>query len=130
MHKKIMYICIHNNHKYMKKQQQLYKGSLNTIIMKLLEQNGKMYGYEITQKVKEITQGEMNITEGALYPALHKMEADGFLDVEMDRVDGRIRKYYKLTETGVKETVSRMEELENFVRNMQNIVNPNLKLDY
>ena len=114
----------------MKKQQQLYKGSLNTIIMKLLEQNGKMYGYEITQKVKEITQGEMNITEGALYPALHKMEADGFLDVEMDRVDGRIRKYYKLTENGVKETASRMEELENFIRNMQNIVTgPNLKLE-
>lgn len=114
----------------MKKQQQLYKGSLNTIIMKLLEQHTKMYGYEITQKVKEITQGELNITEGALYPALHKMEADGFLDVEMDRVDGRIRKYYKLTESGAKETVTRMEELQNFVRNMQNIVNPDLKLDY
>lgn len=114
----------------MKKQQQLYKGSLNTIIMKLLEQNGKMYGYEITQKVKEITQGEMNITEGALYPALHKLEAEGFLDVEMDKVDGRVRKYYKLTESGVTETVSRMEELENFIRNMQNIVtSPNLKLE-
>jgi DNA-binding PadR family transcriptional regulator len=34
-----------------------------------LEENGKMYGYEITQKVKAITQGELNITEGALYPA-------------------------------------------------------------
>lgn len=113
----------------MKKQQQLYKGSLNTIIMKLLEQNGKMYGYEITQKVKEITAGEMNITEGALYPALHKLEAEGYLDAEMDKVDGRIRKYYKLTESGVKETVSRMEELENFIRNMQNIVTgPNLKV--
>ena len=39
-------------------------------------------------------------------------------------------KYYKLTENGVKETASRMEELENFIRNMQNIVNPNLKLGY
>jgi len=107
----------------MKKQQQLYKGSLNTIIMKLLEQNGKMYGYEITQKVKEITQGEMNLTEGALYPALHKMEADGFLDVEMERVDGRLRKYYKLTESGIKETDSKMDELESFIRNMQQIVN-------
>lgn len=114
----------------MKKNQQLYKGSLNTIIMKLLEQNGKMYGYEITQKVKEITAGELNITEGALYPALHKMEAEGFLDVEMDRVDGRIRKYYKLTENGVKETTNRMQELEDFIRNMQNIVTQNqLKLD-
>ena len=69
----------------------------------------------------------MNITEGALYPALHKMEAEGFLDVELDRVDGRIRKYYKLTANGLKETGSRMEELENFIRNMQTIVNPNLK---
>jgi len=111
----------------MKKTNQLYKGSLNTIIMKLLEQNGKMYGYEITQKVKEMTAGEMQITEGALYPALHKMEAEGFLDVEMKHVEGRIRKYYKLTENGVKETASRMEELENFIRNMQNIVNPNFK---
>ena len=59
------------------KNSQLYKGSLNTIIMKLLEENGKMYGYEITQKVKAITQGELNITEGALYPALHKLEAEG-----------------------------------------------------
>lgn len=107
----------------MGKQQQLYKGSLSAIIMKLLEQNGRMYGYEITQKVKEITVGEMNLTEGALYPALHKMEADGFLDVEMERVDGRMRKYYKLTESGVKETDSKMEELESFIRNMQQIVN-------
>src|SRR5690606_20484004 len=102
LYRLLIYICIPDNvsdiiSKGLKKQQQLYKGSLNTIIMKLLEQNGKMYGYEITQKVKEITDGEMNITEGALYPALHKMEAEGFLDVEMDRVDGRIRKYYKLT---------------------------------
>ena len=38
------------------KNSQLYKGSLNTIIMKLLEENGKMYGYEITQKIKGIIQ--------------------------------------------------------------------------
>lgn len=106
----------------MKKPQQLYKGSLNAIIMKLLEQNGRMYGYEITQKVKEITAGEMSLTEGALYPALHKMEAEGFLEVEMERVDGRVRKYYRLTESGVKETDHKMEELENFIRNMQSIV--------
>ena len=60
----------------------LYKGSLVTIILKLLQDNDKMYGYEITQKVKELTKGELNITEGALYPALHKLEAEGFLLVE------------------------------------------------
>lgn len=106
------------------KNSQLYKGSLNTIIMKLLEENGRMYGYEITQKVKLITRGELNITEGALYPALHKLEADGLLDVEVERVDNRLRKYYKLTEQGEKETVNRLEELQEFIRNMQSLVNP------
>lgn len=106
------------------KNSQLYKGSLNTIIMKLLEENGRMYGYEITQKVKLITKGELNITEGALYPALHKLEAEGLLDVEVEKVDNRLRKYYKLTETGMKETVSRLNELEDFIKNMQSLVNP------
>lgn len=105
------------------KNSPLYKGSLTTIIMKLLEENGKMYGYEITQKVKKITKGELNITEGALYPALHKLEAEGLLDVEVAKVDNRMRKYYKLTESGKKETVNRLEELEEFIRNMQTLVN-------
>ncbi|MHA7059272.1 PadR family transcriptional regulator [Aquimarina sp. M1] len=102
----------------------LYKGSLNTIILKLLEESEKMYGYEITQKVKEITKGELNITEGALYPALHKLEAEGLLDVEMQKVDNRLRKYYKLTEKGTKETTNRLTELEEYIRTMQTIINP------
>ena len=106
--------------------QKLFKGSLQTIILKLLEEKDKMYGYEITQKVKEITKGELNITEGALYPALHKLEAEGLLDAEVAKVDNRLRKYYKLTETGTKETVNRLAELEEFIKTMQNIVNPKL----
>lgn len=108
------------------KNSQLYKGSLTTIVMKLLEENGRMYGYEITQKVKVITNGELKITEGALYPALHKLEAEGILEVEVENVDNRVRKYYKLTEKGTKETINRLSELEEFIRNMQTIVNPKL----
>lgn len=125
MYKEIMYFC--GNKIFIKmKNSQLYKGSLNTIIMKLLEENGRMYGYEITQKVKLLTQGELNITEGALYPALHKLETEGWLDVEIEKVDNRLRKYYKLTESGQKETVNRLEELEAFIRNMQTLVKPKL----
>lgn len=124
MYKKLMYICVSILHQM--KNSSLYKGSLNTIIMKLLEEKGRMYGYEITQKVKAITLGELNITEGALYPALHKLEAEGLLEVEVEKVDNRLRKYYKLTEKGNKETVNRLAELEEFIKNMQNIVNPKL----
>lgn len=127
MHKEIMYIFMVNlfkNEKLLMGNQKLYKGSLQTIILKLLEEKDKMYGYEITQKVKEITKGELNITEGALYPALHKLEAEGLLDVEVAKVDNRLRKYYKLTENGTKESVNRLAELEEFIKTMQTIVNP------
>ncbi|OQD44231.1 MULTISPECIES: PadR family transcriptional regulator [Flavobacteriaceae] len=106
----------------------LYKGSLSTIILKLLDEEGKMYGYEITQKVKQLTKGELKITEGALYPALHKLEAEGLLDVEVAKVDNRLRKYYKLTEQGEKETVNRLAELEEFIRSMETLLNPKWKL--
>ena len=120
-----MYICSGVN-RFSMKNSQLYKGSLTTIVMKLLEENGRMYGYEITQKVKEITKGELKITEGALYPALHKLEAEGVLEVEIENVDNRLRKYYKLTEKGTSETINRLAELEEFIKNMQSIVNPKL----
>ncbi|WP_338732224.1 PadR family transcriptional regulator [Mangrovimonas cancribranchiae] len=102
----------------------LYKGSLTTIILRLLSEHPKMYGYEITQKVKALTDGELKITEGALYPALHKLEADGLLEVEVRRVDNRLRKYYKLTEKGAKETVSKLNELERYIETMQVLLNP------
>ena len=108
--------------------QKLYKGSLQTIILKLLEEQDKMYGYEITQKVKELTKGELKITEGALYPALHKLEAEGLLDVEIVNIGNRMRKYYKLTEQGTKETANKLVELEEFIKNMQTIVNPKISL--
>lgn len=109
--------------------QKLYKGSLQTIILKLLAQNDKMYGYEITQKVKELTKGELQITEGALYPALHKLEAEGLLEVEVTKVGNRLRKYYKLTENGTKETANKLAEMQEFLKTMQQLVNPKLSLD-
>jgi len=108
----------------------LYKGSLSTIILKLLSEHKKMYGYEITQRVKELTKGELKITEGALYPSLHKLEADGLLDVEMIKVDNRLRKYYKLTEAGTKETVNKLEELERYIKTMRALVDPEFRLEY
>ncbi|MFD2566926.1 PadR family transcriptional regulator [Pseudotenacibaculum haliotis] len=109
--------------------QKLYKGSLQTIILKLLEENTRMYGYEITQKVKELTKGELQITEGALYPALHKLEAEGVLEVEVSKVGNRLRKYYRLTEEGLRETTNRLSEMQEFLNTMQKLVNPKLSLE-
>ncbi len=104
----------------------LYKGCLEPIIMRLLKDNGRMYGYQITQMVKEITKGELQITEGALYPLLHKLEELGILETELENVGNRIRKYYTLTKAGKKQTSMAMEELKTFMQSLQLIVNPKL----
>jgi DNA-binding PadR family transcriptional regulator len=101
--------------------QNLIKGSLSTIVLHLLSENDEMYGYEITQKVKDLTKNDIKITEGALYPTLHKLEAEGLLTTESRIVDNRARKYYRLTEIGTKETAHKMAELEEFLANLQKI---------
>ncbi|MGY4384822.1 PadR family transcriptional regulator PadR [Pedobacter sp. UYP24] len=102
---------------------ELFKGTLQTIILNLLSQNEKMYGYEITQKVKLITQGELMLKEGALYPALHKLEAEGLLETSTEVVDNRLRKYYSLSENGELEVVSKLQEAKDFIQNLQLLLN-------
>ena len=101
----------------------LLKGTLQTIILKLLEDNDQMYGYEITQKVKELTSGDIMLTEGALYPALHKLEAEGLLETYTTIVENRVRKYYRLTEEGGKEVSSKLNEAQAFIDQLQLLLN-------
>lgn len=100
----------------------LLKGSLQTIILKLLEDNTEMYGYEITQKVKEMSDGDVLLTEGALYPALHKLEAEGLLETFTQVVDNRVRKYYRLTEQGGKEVTNKLNEAQAFIEQLQTLL--------
>ncbi|WP_319229643.1 PadR family transcriptional regulator [Draconibacterium orientale] len=104
----------------------LYKGSLSTIVLSLLKEQGKMYGYQITREVEKITSGQLKVTEGALYPTLHKLEAKGLLSVEMTKVNNRVRKYYYITEKGKKETANLLNEMKSFISNMEVLINPKL----
>ena len=97
---------------------ELIKGTLKTIVLKLLSDSDKMYGYEITQKVKELTGGKIQLTEGALYPTLHAMEAQGILTTDVVNVGNRIRKYYSVTETGKKVAKEKVNEYSDFIDTM------------
>lgn len=104
------------------KKSSLYKGCLEPIILQLLKNNGRMYGYQITQQVKEATKGELNITEGALYPLLHKLEEQGLLETEIEQIGNRMRKYYSLTKQGKKETNLAIAEMKTFIESLQILV--------
>lgn len=106
------------------KKSSLYKGCLEPILLRLLKDNGRMYGYQMTQMVKEITKGELSITEGALYPLLHKLEEQGVVETETEMNGNRMRKYYSLTKAGKKQTSLAMEEMKAFMQSLEFIVNP------
>ena len=107
----------------------LLKGSLKSIVLKLLTENPRMYGYEITQRVEEITKGEVKLTFGALYPILHKLESEGTVITESEICNNRNRIYYKLTPQGKSLAEEKMEELREFVDMIQVLLKPGLNPD-
>lgn len=101
---------------------ELLKGTLQTILLKVLKDHGKMYGYEITQRVKELSDGRILLTEGALYPTLHKLESEGLLKTETMMMGKRVRKYYSLTSEGKNLVKERVIEFLEFIRTMGNVL--------
>lgn len=101
---------------------ELLKGTLQTIILKVLKDHGKMYGYEITQRVKELSSGRLMLTEGALYPTLHKLEADGLLKTEVVTIGKRVRKYYSLTPKGTTTAGTLVAAFADFIGTMSRVL--------
>jgi len=104
---------------------ELLKGTLQTIVLKLLSDHGKMYGYEISQKVKSLSDDTLIITEGALYPTLHKLEAEGYLKTERVLIGNRARKYYRLTEHGNSFVTKKLNEFQQFIHLMNKVLQIN-----
>ena len=107
---------------------ELLKGSLRSIILKLLSESGRMYGYEITQKVEELTHGKVKLTYGALYPILHKLEVDGIVATESENYNNRIRVYYRLTPKGNSFAAEKMLEMQEFLEVITALMKPKMRL--
>ena len=101
---------------------ELLKGTLSAIVLKLLAENGKMYGYQITQTVKQLSDDKILLKEGSLYPALHKLKEDGLIDVETQNIGKRVRHYYSLTTQGVQEKNEKEAELKDFISTINKII--------
>ncbi len=100
------------------------KGTLTTIILSLLNENGKMYGYEICQLTKQKTKEAILLTEGAIYPALHKLEKQGLLTSSKEKINGRIRKYYAIPEKQTSLVRKQIEALNQFIDALHLVLKP------
>ena len=108
---------------------ELIRGTLSTLVLKVLQEKGRMYGYEIAQTVKEISSEKILVKEGSLYPLLHKLEAEGLVTVEPEQIGKRVRKYYSLTQSGSTETANRVQHLKEFMLTLKNFIGPVPGLD-
>lgn len=103
---------------------ELIRGTLTTLILRVLEENGKMYGYQIAQNVKALSEEMIAIKEGSLYPILHKLEAKGHVTVEKVAIGRRVRKYYTLTADGKQEATAKTEQLRAFIQTLKRFLDP------
>ena len=92
---------------------QLMAASTRPIILAILVR-GEDYGYSIIQKVKDISGGSLEWTDGMLYPVLQRMEMDGLISSQWKAAEGsRPRRYYRLTSSGRQELEAELSAWRN-----------------
>lgn len=88
----------------------LVAASTKPMILSILS-SGENYGYQIIQKVKELSGGTIEWSDGMLYPVLHRLEKDRLITSDWKMSDGgRHRKYYTVTARGMEELAGDMQE--------------------
>ena len=91
------------------------RGSAEMLVMALLRER-TMYGYEIIRELAERSEGFFAMEEGHLYPILHRLERRGWAATEWREVEGRRRRYYALTQDGLKALNASVSEWQAFMR--------------
>ena len=83
------------------------------LILNLLKDNN-MYGYEMIETLRERSMNVFSLKAGTLYPILHKLEEQGYVETYEEEIGGKTRKYYTLTKAGKKQLQVKKEEWEEY----------------
>jgi PadR family transcriptional regulator, regulatory protein PadR len=82
----------------------ILQGTLQLLVLKTLASRGRMHGYAITGHIQNVSKELLRVEEGSLYPALHRMEQEGWVKADWDLTDkNREARFYSLTAQGKKQ---------------------------
>lgn len=99
------------------------QGALDLLILKTLSQLGSMHGYGITMHIRRVSEELLIVEEGSLYPALHRMEQNGWVRASWAITDyGRKAKWYTLTRAGRKQLASRERNWAQVVKGVDAVL--------
>ena len=98
----------------MEKKTDLLQGTLDLLVLKTL-QTGPMHGWDIAQRIRQVSREVLSVNQGSLYPALHRLEAQGRIASEWGASDNNRRaKFYRLTAAGRRHLAAETETWERF----------------
>jgi transcriptional regulator len=106
---------------------ELLKGTLDVLILKTLSAV-PMHGYGVSRWLRETTADDFHVEEGALYPALRRLEKKGLIESEWGQTDtGREAKFYRLTEAGRAELEAELNTWNRYVRAMGKVLGASVR---
>src|ERR1700712_5386646 len=86
------------------------QGTLTLLVLRTLDSRGRLHGYGLCEHIRSVSQDLLQVEEGSLYPALHRMEQDGWLSSQwIVTGKGRKAKVYSITEVGAKQLADEQE---------------------
>ena len=99
------------------------QGALDLLILKSLSHLGSMHGYGIATHIERVSDALLSVEEGSLYPALHRMEQNGWVRSEWATTESsRKARFYKLTPAGKKQLAAREQNWDQVVKGVQAIL--------
>lgn len=103
---------------------ELLRGTLDLLVLRTLI-TGPRHGYTIAEEILQNSGNELLVEEGALYPALHRLAAKGWVESEWGVSDNnRKARYYALTTAGRRQLRTQMAEWERYVAAVARVLNP------
>src|SRR6476661_6566603 len=94
----------------MARKNDILQGTLALLVLRTLAARGKMHGYAITTHIQQVSADLLRVEEGSLYPALHRMEQDGWVRAEWGVSEkNRQARFYTLTAAGRKQLAKEQE---------------------
>lgn len=92
---------------------ELIKGSTSMLVLSVLKDED-LYGYKIIKKIESLSEDVFVLKEGTLYPILHALEKENFLESYWDEKGGRKRKFYHITKKGLNMLKDKAQEWQAF----------------
>ncbi len=105
----------------------VWQGTLALMVLKTLERAGSLHGYGIARQIEQTSADLLSVNYGTLYPALLKLEQEGYITSEWGLSDNnRKAKFYQLTRTGRKQIEKETQEWEQMASILARFLNPKL----